>query len=124
MPELYLLTHSAGGIAATKIAGEERIERIICFGYPFKHPRRPEESYRTEHLASVTKPVLILQGYCDEYGSDPKALSHYLPPSISLETLDCDHNYEFSEQFLLEQTWKLVADFVGRPRHHEESARA
>jgi len=71
-----LLAHSAGGIVASLTASEPSVTRLVCFGYPFRHPERPDEPYRTAHLPSVTKPFLIVQGDQDEYGTADDARRH------------------------------------------------
>lgn len=89
-----LLAHSAGGVAATLVANEPNVRRLICFGYPFKHPKAADEAYRTEHLKHVTKPLLIIQGTHDEYGA-PGEVAHYqLSQTTEVQPLDTDHNYD------------------------------
>ncbi|QDK32085.1 hypothetical protein DM450_04660 [Sphingomonas sp. IC081] len=89
---IALITHSAGGIAATRIAEHPAIGAIACFGYPFKHPDNPPEAYRTQHLPGVSKPMLLLQGDRDPYGNDPIALKDRLPSHARITMLACDHD--------------------------------
>lgn len=90
---VHLLTHSAGGILATQVANQARVEKIICFGYPFKHPERRDEAYRTAHLKDVRKPTLIIQGTQDEYGSADDARRYALSQHIRLHAADTDHDF-------------------------------
>eukprot|EP01037_Dinobryon_pediforme_P009907 gene9907-9973_t len=90
---VHLIAHSAGAIAATRIWRNPRVCTITAFGYPFKHPGRPAEPYRTRHLGTVEKPLLIIQGASDTYGSDPDTLRALLPPGCRLISPGCDHEY-------------------------------
>lgn len=108
-----LIAHSAGGIAATKVSANAKIGRIICFGYPFQHPERGPEAYRTSHLSSVRKPLLILQGTADTYGREPAHFSALLPSSSTVTMLECDHNYSALKPTDFDRAWATVSDFVG-----------
>jgi hypothetical protein len=91
--EVRLIGHSAGAIAATMVSRNPKVSSICCFGYPFKHPDRPSERYRTRHLAAVTKPLLIVQGTSDPYGNNAAHVAPLLPPSAQVVWLNCDHDY-------------------------------
>jgi predicted alpha/beta-hydrolase family hydrolase len=91
---VFVLTQSAGGIAASLIANDAPVDRLICFGYPFKHPDRTEEPRRTAHLADLRKPCLILQGDRDDYGSRADTARYRLSPSIRVESIDASHDYD------------------------------
>lgn len=90
---VHLITHSAGGIAATKISENPKVASICCFGYPFKHPRQAAESYRTKHLAQTAKPLLFIQGTADEYCPPSTDLATTLPAHAQVIAVDCDHDY-------------------------------
>jgi len=91
---ISILSHSAGGIAASNLWDEPNIKNIICFGYPFKHPDKDDEDYRTRNLKKIEKPFLIIQGNQDEYGGG-KAEQHYeLSSYIKFEFVDATHEYE------------------------------
>lgn len=114
---LYVLAHSAGGIVSSTIANECKIDKIICFGYPFKHPDKQEEAYRTSHLATLSKPLLIIQGDQDEYGSPQEALRYALSPAIDIEPTASDHNYDAVPDTEFHRLCQRVAAFMGlRPR--------
>lgn len=89
-----LLAHSAGGVAATLVSNKTNVRRLVCFGYPFKHPDATEETYRTEHLKQVNKPLLIIQGTHDEYGAPEDAARYSLSQTTIVQPLDSDHNYD------------------------------
>jgi hypothetical protein len=91
---LYIISHSAGGITASNLHDEPDLKRIICFGYPFKHPDRDDESYRTENLKFIKIPFLIIQGDRDEYGGAGIENRYKLSPKIEVELVDSTHDYE------------------------------
>ena len=63
---------SMGGRVASMVADEMhdagRVAGLICLGYPFHPPGRPDRT-RTEHLAALTTPTLIVQGTRDRTDS-------------------------------------------------------
>ena len=91
---IYIMSHSAGGITALSLSNETNLCGIICFGYPFKHPDKGEESYRTKYLKDIQKRFLIIQGTKDEYGGKDVQHRYDLSPSIEFEFIDTTHEYE------------------------------
>jgi predicted alpha/beta-hydrolase family hydrolase len=91
---IFIMSHSAGGITALCLSHEINLCGIICFGYPFKHPDKGEESYRTKFLKDIQKPFLIIQGTRDEYGGKDVQNRYVLSPFIELEFVDATHEYE------------------------------
>lgn len=89
-----VLSHSAGGRIASHLCDEPNVDRVICFGYPFKHPDKQEEPERTESLKRIQKPFLIIQGTQDEYGGTDVTTRYELSPSIEFEFVNTDHDYE------------------------------
>jgi hypothetical protein len=89
-----ILSHSAGGIAASNLGDEENLKNIICFGYPFKHPDKEDERYRTINLEKIRIPFLIIQGNRDEYGGLGIENQHELSPYIDFIFVDATHEYE------------------------------
>lgn len=114
-PEVILLSHSAGGIAASMAASEKSVSKIVCFGYPFKHPEKVDEDHRTAHLKTVSKPFLIVQGSQDEYGTVQDAQRYALSPQIVLNAIDSDHDYDSLESPIFDQMLQLVLQFL-RPK--------
>ncbi|MFT5486908.1 MAG: putative alpha/beta-hydrolase family hydrolase [Paracoccaceae bacterium] len=57
-----------GGRIASMIADEAGVAGLVCLGYPFHPPGKPEK-LRTEHLAGLKTPALILQGERDRFGT-------------------------------------------------------
>lgn len=91
---VHLFAHSAGGIVSTLVADEPAVASVVCFGYPFKHPEKPEEPARTAHLAKISKPLMIIQGDEDEYGTAHDALRYGLSDSTVLVPVTSDHDYD------------------------------
>jgi uncharacterized protein len=91
---IVILSRSAGGMIASRIADSLGINKLICLGYPFKHPQRPTEPERFEHLARLKTPFLILQGARDQYGGINIQTTYTLSPQISLAFVDTDHDFK------------------------------
>jgi hypothetical protein len=106
---IYIMSHSAGGITALSLSNEINLCGIICFGYPFKHPEKGEEFYRTEHLKDLQKPFLIIQGTRDEYGDKDVQHRYDLSPFIEFVFVDATHEYEN----LSADDWARVTHKVG-----------
>lgn len=82
---------SMGGRVATLIADELAPPGVICFGYPFHPPAKPEQ-LRTAHLEHLRTPLLIAQGTRDEFGTREEVAGYALSPAIELLWLeDGDH---------------------------------
>ena len=109
---VYLLTQSAGGIAASMIANEVDIAGLICFGYPFKHPDLPEEPRRTAHLAKVNKDFLVIQGNQDEYRCAERARKYSLSPSITVLGISAYHDYNDLTDAEFDKVYEAVLGFM------------
>ena len=84
---------SMGGRIASMIADECGVAGLICLGYPF-HPAGKPDRLRTEHLAGLTTPTLILQGERDALGRREEVAGYTLSPAIALSWLpDGDHSF-------------------------------
>ena len=72
--------------AAGKIAG------LLCLGYPFHPPSKPE-ALRTQHLGDLKTPTLICQGTRDEFGTRSEVADYQLSSAIEILWLeDGDHD--------------------------------
>lgn len=82
---------SMGGRIASMIADDTAVRGLVCLGYPFHPPGKPEK-LRTEHLAALKTPTLILQGTRDPFGKQGEVEGFTLSPAISVRWLeDGDH---------------------------------
>jgi predicted alpha/beta-hydrolase family hydrolase len=87
---------SMGGRVASLVADElhaaGRIAGLLCLGYPFHPPGRPEQ-LRTAHLAGLRTPALIVQGTRDPFGGRDEVAGYALSPAIEILWLeDGDHD--------------------------------
>lgn len=94
---IVLLGRSSGGRVSTLIEDEPSVSKVVCLGYPFKHPDCGIEIDRVKHLESMQKPVLIVQGVRDVYGGADVLQTYRLSPTISVSLIDTDHNFNMSE---------------------------
>jgi predicted alpha/beta-hydrolase family hydrolase len=73
--------HAAGGIAG-----------LVCLGYPFHPPGRPDQ-LRTTHLEHLVCPALIVQGERDPFGNRAEVEAMRLSPAIRFHWAgDGDHD--------------------------------
>lgn len=85
---------SMGGRIASLIADEARVRGVVCLGYPFHPPGKPERT-RTAHLATMRTPTLIVQGTRDSLGSRPEVEGYDLAETVRLVWLeDGDHSFK------------------------------
>lgn len=79
-------------MAVDDLRAEGRAAGLLCLGYPFHPPGKPE-SLRTAHLAGLASPAFICQGTRDPFGSREEVTGYTLSPSIELFWLeDGDHD--------------------------------
>jgi uncharacterized protein len=85
---------SMGGRIASMVADEVRARGLVCLGYPFHPPGRPEK-LRTRHLETLETPALILQGTRDAFGTPEDVAGYRLCPAIRVVWLeDGDHSWK------------------------------
>ena len=87
---------SMGGRVASLVAddlrGAGRVAGLLCLGYPFHPPGKPER-LRTAHLEAIETPTLICQGTRDPFGRREEVETYALSPRVSLLWLeDGDHD--------------------------------
>jgi len=110
---------SMGGRVASMIADSEfdarRIAGLLCLGYPFHPPGRPEQ-LRTKHLIGLKTPALIVQGTRDEFGSRYEVGDYGLSDEIEVFWLeDGDHDLKPRKSisgFTTAQHLKTMAETV------------
>lgn len=92
---LFIGGKSMGGRMATLWAAdnyENLCRGLVCFGYPFHPPGKPEK-LRVDHLAACQMPLQIIQGERDALGSREEVAVYGLDPSIGLHWLAAaDHD--------------------------------
>ncbi|RDJ09021.1 alpha/beta family hydrolase [Rhizobium grahamii] len=87
---------SMGGRVASMVADDLHAEGaicgLLCLGYPFHPPGKPQQ-LRTAHLKNLRTPALICQGTRDEFGTREEVATYSLSPAISVLWLeDGDHD--------------------------------
>jgi predicted alpha/beta-hydrolase family hydrolase len=88
---------SMGGRVASllvdELAASEGVRGCLCLGYPFHPPGKPLQ-LRTEHLAALHTPTLILQGERDSFGRREEVETYRLSPKVQLGWIPSgDHSY-------------------------------
>lgn len=95
---LLLGGKSMGGRVAAMLGGggslPGRVKGICCFGYPFHPTGKPDADWRLSPLEEAKRPVLILQGDRDPFGTKPEIDDISLPSHVSLTYLE-DGNHDF-----------------------------
>ncbi len=87
---------SMGGRVASMVADElfakGRITGLLCLGYPFHPPDKPQAT-RTAHLTGLRTPTLIVQGERDPFGTRADVAGYKLSPSVQVVWIeDGDHD--------------------------------
>jgi predicted alpha/beta-hydrolase family hydrolase len=94
--KLFIGGKSMGGRVASLVADalyeEGAIAGLICLGYPFHPPGKPE-NLRTAHLENLRCPTLIVQGERDPFGSRAEVEGFQLSQAIRFVWVgDGDHD--------------------------------
>ena len=109
---------SYGGRVASLIADEVQAAGLVCLGYPFHPPQRPEQ-LRTAHLLTMRTPTLICPGERDPFGGVTEVAGYRLPDTIDVRWFPGDHDVQPKTR--LAPVADAVADFCAgllstRPR--------
>ena len=85
---------SMGGRIASMIADEAQVAGLVCLGYPFHPPGKPE-NLRIDHLRNLKTPALFLQGTRDSLGARDEVVAYPLSGAIRLHWMeDGDHGFK------------------------------
>ncbi|EGR1754457.1 alpha/beta fold hydrolase [Vibrio parahaemolyticus] len=85
---------SMGGRMASLLAEHELVAGIACLGFPFHPPGKPEK-FKGDHLASIDKPTLILQGERDTFGKREEFDEFVFSQQVKVSFLpDGDHSFK------------------------------
>lgn len=110
---------SLGGRIASLIADQAQVAGLVCLGYPFHPPAKPD-TVRTAHLHALSTPALICQGERDSFGTRDEVGGYELASTVSVQWLpDGDHSFNPRKRSGLTEAdnrkgaVKLVMDFVG-----------
>jgi uncharacterized protein len=120
---LFIGGKSMGGRIATHVAaadGDLPVQGLVLLGYPLHPPGRPEQR-RDKHLPSIQRPMLIVQGGRDAFGSptelEPilatlprKAMLHVVPGG--------DHSFKVSRidpaqhAAMIDDVYRTIAEWI------------
>jgi uncharacterized protein len=79
-------------LVADKLFAEGNIAGLVCLGYPFHPPGKPD-NLRTAHLEMLRCPALIVQGERDPFGTRSEVEAYALSPEIQFHwAADGDHD--------------------------------
>jgi predicted alpha/beta-hydrolase family hydrolase len=121
---------SMGGRIASLIADQAAVDGLVCLGFPFHPPGRPER-WRGGHLARIRTPTLICQGERDPFGRRDEVSDEALAASVTLCWID-DGEHSFKPRARggrtlddnLSQAADAVAAFAARLPYGPESGSA
>jgi predicted alpha/beta-hydrolase family hydrolase len=106
---LFIGGKSLGGRIASLLADTHQVNGLVCLGYPFHPPGKPQQ-LRTQHLIDLRTPTLICQGERDTFGSREEVKDYRLSPRIRFHWLaDGDHSFKPRKQSGISQTTNLRA---------------
>ncbi|MBL4740061.1 MAG: dienelactone hydrolase family protein [Sneathiella sp.] len=92
--KLFIGGKSMGGRMASLMADEEQVRGLVCLGYPF-YAIGKKDKPRTEHLATLKTPTLIVQGVRDTMGDVNSVAEYSLSPEITIDWIaDGDHSFK------------------------------
>lgn len=84
---------SLGGRIASLVADEVGARGLVCLGYPFHPPGKPQR-LRTSHLERLATPALVVQGSRDALGNRAEVERLRLSPRLRLAWIeDGDHSF-------------------------------
>ncbi|TXM09080.1 alpha/beta fold hydrolase [Vibrio parahaemolyticus] len=85
---------SMGGRMASLLAEHVLVAGIACLGFPFHPPGKPEK-FKGDHLASIDKPTLILQGERDTFGKREEFDEFVFSQQVKVSFFpDGDHSFK------------------------------
>jgi hypothetical protein len=92
--DLVIGGKSMGGRIASMVADRAGVRGLVCLGYPFHPPGKPD-TLRVAHLEGLATKTLILQGTRDSLGSREDIAGYRLSPAIEVHFLeDGDHSFK------------------------------
>ena len=105
---------SMGGRMASLVADEIRAVGLVCLGYPFHPPGKPER-LRTTHLETIETPGLIVQGTRDPFGTRAEVEGYKLSEALRFHWAE-DGNHDLAPRKTsgrsVADTWSQAMDAV------------
>ncbi len=91
---IFIGGKSMGGRIATMVGSDENVAGLVCLGYPFHPPGRPEKT-RVNHLTDMATPMLVVQGTRDSLGSKDDVKGYALSNTIEMRWMEGgDHSFK------------------------------
>lgn len=91
---MFIMGKSMGGRIASIIADDTDTAGVICLGFPFHPPGKPEK-LKSTHLMNIQTPTLILQGERDTFGNRSEVSGYVLSKQVDLVFIDDgDHSFK------------------------------
>ncbi len=111
---------SMGARVASMVADQHKVAGVICLGYPFHPPKKPER-WRIQPLQTISTPTLICQGERDPHGKREEIRTLLLSKSIQFHWLkDGDGNFKpgkysaRSREDNIQDATQACTDFISR----------
>jgi predicted alpha/beta-hydrolase family hydrolase len=118
--ELLIGGKSMGGRIASMVADELGVGGLVCLGYPFHPPGRPEK-LRTAHLEALATDTVIFQGTRDSMGNYEEIQGYRLSQAIDVRFIeDGDHSLKPRKKttgLTLDDVLRDVAGQIGTFAH-------
>lgn len=111
--DISLLTRSSSGWVASLIAAQAKVRKLVCIGYPFKHPDHAPEPERYAHLEGLETPFLIIQGTQDAYGGREIRDNYKFARNTTIQWVETDHDFAIPDQEW-DRVLGLMNDFISR----------
>lgn len=109
---------SMGGRMASLLAEQPQVAGVACLGFPFHPPGKPDK-FKGDHLASIEKPTLILQGERDTFGPREEFETFSLSSHVDVVFIpDGDHSFKprkrsgYTEQDNIDLAVAYLATFI------------
>lgn len=108
---------SMGGRMASMLAADLPVKGVMCLGYPFHAPGKPEK-VRIDHFPELKAPTLIIQGERDPFGKLEEVPGYDLAAARLAWLPDGDHDFKprkksgYTHEQNIEQAIGLMSDFI------------
>jgi uncharacterized protein len=122
--QLFIGGKSMGGRIATHVAAADSeldIEGLVLLGYPLHPPGRPEQR-RDKHLPSIQRPMLVVQGSRDAFGTpaELEPILATLPRTATLHVVPGgDHSFKAPridparQTAMIDDVHRTIAAWIG-----------
>ncbi len=91
---IFIGGKSMGGRMASLVAEQTKVSGLICLGFPFHPPGKPE-NFKGDHLKSISIPSLIIQGERDTFGKQAEFEDFSLSAAVETQFIaDGDHSFK------------------------------